>query len=56
MKKGAHLVNTARGGICDTDAIVEALESGQLGGKPSIAFFDTSAGQHSAATDSAWRS
>ena len=35
MKKGAFLVNTARGGICERDAIVEALESGQLGGKPS---------------------
>ena len=33
MKKGAFLVNTARGGICERDAIVEALESGQLGGK-----------------------
>lgn len=32
MKKGAWLVNTARGGICERDAIVEALESGQLGG------------------------
>lgn len=35
MKKGAFLVNTARGGICERDAIVEALESGQLGGMPS---------------------
>lgn len=33
MKKGAWLVNTARGGICERDAIVEALESGQLGGE-----------------------
>lgn len=35
MKKGAFLVNTARGGICEPDAIVEALESGQLGGRHS---------------------
>ena len=32
MKRGAYIVNTARGKICDTDAIVEALKSGQLAG------------------------
>ena len=32
MKRGAYLVNTARGKICDTDAIVRALTSGQLAG------------------------
>jgi formate dehydrogenase len=32
MKRGAYLVNTARGKICDRDAIVRALESGQLAG------------------------
>jgi formate dehydrogenase len=32
MKKGAYLVNTARGKICDRDAVVRALESGQLAG------------------------
>jgi formate dehydrogenase len=32
MKHGAYLVNTARGKICDRDAIVRALESGQLAG------------------------
>jgi formate dehydrogenase len=32
MKRGAYLVNTARGKICDRDAIVRALESCQLGG------------------------
>ncbi len=33
MKKGAYLINTARGGICDRDAVAEALESGQLLGE-----------------------
>jgi formate dehydrogenase len=28
MKRGAYIVNTARGIICDRDAIVRALESG----------------------------
>lgn len=32
MKRGAFLVNTARGKICERDAVVEALRSGQLGG------------------------
>lgn len=32
MKRGAYLVNTARGKIADRDAIVRALESGQLAG------------------------
>lgn len=32
MKRGAYLVDTARGKICDRDAIVRALESGQLAG------------------------
>jgi formate dehydrogenase len=32
MRRGAYLVNTARGKICDRDAIVRALESGRLAG------------------------
>jgi len=32
MKRGAYLVNTARGKICERDAVVRALESGQLAG------------------------
>jgi len=32
MKRGAYLVNTARGKICDRDAVARACESGQLGG------------------------
>jgi formate dehydrogenase len=32
MKRGAYLVNTARGKICDRDAIAQACETGQLAG------------------------
>lgn len=32
MKRGAYLINTARGKLCDRDAIVKSLESGQLAG------------------------
>jgi len=32
MKHGSYLINTARGKICDRDAVVRALESGQLAG------------------------
>lgn len=32
MKRGAYIVNTARGKICDRDAIAAACEDGRLGG------------------------
>ena len=32
MKRGAYLINTARALICDREAVVRALESGQLAG------------------------
>jgi formate dehydrogenase len=32
MKRGAYLVNTARGKICDRNAVARALETGQLAG------------------------
>src|SRR5438445_4780195 len=32
MKRGTYLVNAARAGICDPDAVTRALETGQLAG------------------------
>ena len=31
-KRGALLVNTSRGGLVDTEAVIKALKSGQIGG------------------------
>ena len=51
MKKGAYIVNTARGKICDRDAIVKALESGQLAGYAGDVWFPQPAPR-----DHPWRS
>jgi formate dehydrogenase len=51
MKRGAYLVNTARGKICDRDAIARALESGQLAGYAGDVWFP-----QPAPGDHPWRS
>ena len=50
MKRGAYIVNTARGKICDPDAIASALESGQLAGYAGDVWFPQPAPQ-----DHPWR-
>ena len=50
MKKGAYIVNTARGKICDRDAIARALESGQLSGYAGDVWFP-----QPAPNDHVWR-
>ena len=53
MKRGAYLVNTARGRICDRDAIVRALESGQLAGYAGDVWFPQPAPKRSPVADDA---
>ena len=51
MKRGSYIVNTARGKICDRDAIVRALESGHLAGYAGDVWFP-----QPAPNDHPWRS
>merc|ERR1719235_683944 len=51
MKRGSYIVNTARGKICDRDAIARALESGQLAGYAGDVWFPQPAPK-----DHPWRS
>ena len=51
MKRGAYIVNTARGKICNREAIVEALKSGQLSGYAGDVWFP-----QPAPNDHPWRS
>jgi formate dehydrogenase len=50
-KKGAYIINTARGKICDEDAIARACESGQLSGYAGDVWFP-----QPAPNDHVWRS
>ena len=49
-KPGAYIINTARGKICDKEAIVRALESGQLSGYAGDVWFP-----QPAPNDHVWR-
>jgi formate dehydrogenase len=51
MKRGAYLINTARGKICDREAVARACESGQLAGYAGDVWFP-----QPAPTDHPWRS
>ncbi|WP_158171102.1 NAD-dependent formate dehydrogenase [Rhodococcus sp. JT-3] len=51
FKRGAYLVNTARGKLCDRDAIVRALEDGRLAGYAGDVWFPQPAPE-----DHPWRS
>ncbi len=50
MKRGAYLINTARGKICDRNAVAHALESGHLAGYAGDVWFPQPAPQ-----DHPWR-
>jgi len=50
MKRGSYIVNPARGKICNTQAIVKALESGQLAGYAGDVWFP-----QPAPSDHPWR-
>ena len=50
MKRGAYLVNTARGKICDRDAVARACDTGQLAGYAGDVWFPQPAPQ-----DHPWR-
>ena len=50
MKRGSYLVNTARGKICDRDAVAQALVSGHLAGYAGDVWFPQPAPQ-----DHPWR-
>jgi formate dehydrogenase len=51
MKRGSYLINTARGKICDRDAVVTACQSGQLAGYAGDVWFPQPAPR-----DHPWRS
>ncbi len=51
MKRGSYLINTARGKICDRDAVARACESGQLAGYAGDVWFPQPAPK-----DHPWRS
>lgn len=46
MKRGAYIINTARGKICDRDAIARALKSGRLAGYAGDVWFPQPAPQN----------
>ena len=50
IPRGSYIVNTARGKICDRDAVARALESGQLAGYAGDVWFPQPAPQ-----DHPWR-